>query len=77
MSGKPIEEYTDKELETAIKLHETELSKDKNDFVKRKQYLSVTEIKQSHEAIVQKEEWLKKLLKERKHRIEYDKETIV
>lgn len=77
MSSKPIEEYTDKELENAINLHETELRKDKNDFVMRKNYLSETEINQLQEAIMQKEEWLKKLLNERKRRIEYDKENIV
>ena len=77
MSSEPIEEYTDKELETAIKLHETGLRKDKNDVVERKEYLSVTEIEQLQKAIMQKEEWLKKLLKEKKRRIEYDKETSV
>ena len=60
MSSKPIEEYTDKELENAINLHETELRKDKNDFVMRKNYLSETEINQLQEAIMQKEEWSKR-----------------
>jgi len=29
MSRKPLEEYTDKELEKSIKLHESEIEKDK------------------------------------------------
>ena len=60
MSSKPIEEYTDKELENAIKLHETELRKNKNDFVNRKKDQSALEIKQLQQVIMQEEVRLRK-----------------
>jgi len=77
MSSKPIEEYTDKELENAIKLYETELRKSKNDFVNRKKDLSAHEIKQLQKVIMQKEDWMRKLLKERKRRKSYNEVSIV
>lgn len=77
MSSKPIEKYTDKELENAIKLHETELRKDKNDFINRKKDQSAHEIKLLQQVIMQKEEWLRKLLKERERRKSYNNVSIV
>ena len=77
MLSKPVEEYTDKELENSIKIHETELRKDKNDFVNRKKDLSANEIKQLQKVIMQKEDWLRRLLKERKHRKLYNEVSIV
>jgi hypothetical protein len=57
MSSKPLEGYTDKDLETAIQLHEAELRKDKYIFVTKKQSLSTTEIQQLQKSIILKEEW--------------------
>jgi hypothetical protein len=56
MSSSSIEKYTDKELENAIKLHETELRKNKNDFVNRKKEQSALEIKLLQQVIMQEEE---------------------
>ena len=64
MSSSSIEKYTDKELENAIKLHETELRKNKNDFVNRKKDQSALEIKQLQQVIMQEEDWLRRLYKE-------------
>jgi hypothetical protein len=52
---KSIEEYTDKELEKSIKLHETEIEKDR-----KTKYPN----KDLRNGIVRKEEFLKKLYKE-------------
>ena len=77
MSINTIKEYTDKELETNIILLEIELRKDKKDLVLRKNIVSINEINQLQETILQKEELLKRLLNKRKCRLEYDKENIV
>ena len=77
MSSSSIEKYTDKELENAIKLHETELRKNKNDFVNRKKDQSALEIKQLQEIIMQEEVRLRKLYKERERRKSYNDVSIV
>ncbi len=77
MSSSSIEKYTDKELENAIKLHETELRKNKNDFVNRKKDQSALEIKQLQQVIIQEEDWLRRLYKERKRRKSFNDVSIV
>ena len=77
MSSRYIQECTDKKLESTILLLDMELRKDKNDLVIRKKDLSINEINQLQKAIIQKEEWLNRLLNKRKRRLEYDKENIV
>ncbi len=77
MSSSSIEKYTDKELENAIKLHETELRKNKNDFVNRKKVQSGLEIKQLQQVIMQEEDWLRRLYKERKRRKSFNDVSIV
>jgi hypothetical protein len=77
MSSSSIEKYTDKELENAIKLHETELRKNKNDFVNRKKDQSALEIKQLQQVIMQEEDWLRRLYKERKRRKSFNDVSIV
>lgn len=77
MSSSSIEKYTDKELENAIKLHETELRKNKNDFVNRKKDQSALEIKQLQQVIMQEEDWLRRLYKERKRRKSFNDISIV
>lgn len=77
MSSRYIQECTDKELESTILLLDMELRKDKNELVIRKKDLSINEINQLQKAIIQKEEWLNRLLNKRKRRLEYDKENIV
>lgn len=77
MSSSSIEEYTDKELENAIKLHETELRKNKNDFVNRKKDQSALGIKQLQQVIMQEEDWLRRLYKERKRRKSFNDVSIV
>ena len=77
MSSRYIQECTDKELESTILLLDMELRKDKNDLVTRKINLSINEINQLQKAIIQKEEWLNRLLNKRKSRLEYDKENII
>ena len=77
MSSSSIEKYTDKELENAIKLHETELRKNKNDFVNRKKDQSALEIKQLQQVIMQEENWLRRLYKERKRRKSFNDVSIV
>jgi hypothetical protein len=56
---KSIEEYTDKELEKSIKLHETEIEKDR-----KTKYPN----KDLRNGIERKEEFLKKLYEERDRR---------
>jgi hypothetical protein len=56
---KSIEEYTDKELEKSIKLHETEIEKDR-----KTKYPN----KDLRNGIMRKEEFLKKLYEERDRR---------
>jgi len=65
MSKKSIEEYTDKELEKSIKLHESSIKKDKE--IK---YLNKEQMKQQIKATEIKEKFLRKLYKERERRIE-------
>ena len=77
MSSSSIEKYTDKELENAIKLHETELRINKNDFVNRKKDQSALEIKQLQQVIMQEEDWLRRLYKERKRRKSFNDVSIV
>ena len=77
MSSRYIQECTDIELDSTILLLDMELRKDKNDLVTRKKDLSINEINQLQKAIMQKEEWLNRLLNKRKSRLEYDKENIV
>lgn len=77
MLSTSIKKCTDKELENGIKLHETELRKDENDFVNRKKDQSAHEVKQLQKVIMQKEDWLRKLLKERKRRKLYNEVSIV
>ncbi len=77
MSSSSIEKYTDKELENAIKLHETELRKNKNNFVNRKKDQSALEIKQLQQVIMQEEDWLRRLYKERKRRKSFNDVSIV
>ena len=77
MSNSSIEKYTDKELENAIKLHETELRKNKNDFVNRKKEQSALEIKLLQQVIMQEEDWLRRLYKERKRRKSFNDVSIV
>jgi len=77
MSSSSIEKYTDKKLENAIKLHETELRKNKNDFVNRKKDQSALEIKQLQQVIMQEEDWLRRLYKERKRRKSFNDVSIV
>jgi len=77
MSSKSIEDFTDKELENAIKLHETELRKNKNDFVNRKKDHSVLEIKLLQHVIMEEEVRLRKLYKERERRKSYNDVSIV
>ena len=77
MSNSSIEKYTDKELENAIKLHETELRKNKNDFVNRKKDQSALETKQLQQVIMQEEDWLRRLYKERKRRKSFNDVSIV
>jgi len=77
MSSSSIEKYTDKELENAIKLHETELRINKNDFVNRKKDQSALEIKQLQQVIMQEEDWLRRLYKERKLRKSFNDVSIV
>jgi hypothetical protein len=61
---KPIEEYTDKELQKAIEMHEVSIRKDK-------------ETKHPNEELIKgtakKEAWLKKLYEERTRRIKEGK----
>ncbi len=60
MSSKPIEDYTDKELENSIKLHQTELRKNKDDFVNRKKDQSALELEELHQVIMYQEDLLRK-----------------
>ena len=77
MSSKPIEDYTDKELENSIKLHQTELRKNKDDFVNRKKNQSTLELEELHQVIMYQEDLLRKLTKERERRKSYDNLLIV
>ena len=67
MSGTPIEEFTDNDLEIAIRLHEDLLR-----FYKQVIYTEELKI-----ALKTLQEFLEKLCKEGKRRIEYDKENII
>ena len=77
MSSKPIEDYTDKELENSIKLHQTELRKNKVDFVNWKKNQSAFELEELHQVIMYQEDLLRKLTKERERRKSYDNLLIV
>ena len=77
MSSKLIEDYTDKELENAIKLHQTELKKNKDDFVNMKKDQSALELEELHQVIMYQEDLLRKLMKERERRKSYDNLLIV
>ena len=77
MSSKPIEDYTDKELENSIKLHQTELRINKEDFVNRKKNQSTLELEELHQVIMYQEDLLRKLTKERERRKSYDNLLIV
>ena len=63
----PIEEFTDKELENAIKLHEDLLR-----FYKQVKYAEELQL-----ALITLQEFLEKLHKERERRKSYNRETIV
>jgi hypothetical protein len=56
---KPLEEYTDKELEKSIKVHETQIAEDKKTKFKNEDLM---------DAIKTKEDFLKKLHEERDRR---------
>ncbi len=77
MSSKSIQDYTDKELENSINLHQTELRKNKDDFVNRKKDQSALELEELHQVIMYQEDLLRKLTKERERRKSYDNLLIV